>query len=420
MRDADVAIVGAGPAGIAAAVRASQSGARALVLDRGLAAGGQIWRQGPGTHIPALGRGWLRTLAASGASVVASASVTDIAIGRDGAFTLFFERNGDADRVTARAIVLATGARERFVPFPGWTLPGVVGIGGAQALLKSGASFAGKRVVIAGSGPLLLPVASSMTRAGARVMLVAEQARPAAAARFAAGLWRAPATLAQAMRYRAGFARTRYSLGTWTVAALGDDRVRAVTVSDGGRTRTIECDVLCTGYGLVPSTEAARLLGCAVEHGAVVVDEDQETTVANVYAAGEATGVGGAELAITEGEIAGGAARGRRGEGASLAGRRARGRHHARRLDEAFALRDELRAAATPESIVCRCEDIAVGEIRAHWTARQAKLYTRCGMGPCQARVCGPALEFLYGWAPDSVRAPLEPARVSTLIDSTT
>ncbi len=414
---ANVAVVGAGPAGLAAASRIAESGRTVVVLDASPQAGGQIWRHGPGAPAPAVARRWMTRVERAGATVVNGASVTDVRNAEGGApFRLTAERGGNPCRVDADAIVLATGARERFLPFPGWTLPGVVGIGGAQALLKSGCSFAGKRVVIAGSGPLLLPVAAALVSHGAKVILVAEQAPRNDVVRFALGLWRRPAALLQAARYRAGFLRVPYALGMWVTAARGVDRLEEVTLTDGRVERTIACDVLCAAHGLVPNTELARLIGCAVVDGAVVVNEQQETSIPGVFAAGEAVGVGGVDLATVEGEIAGLCAAGDERAARRLRSRRVALRAVAERMERAFAPRAELRAVVTPETIVCRCEDVQAGAIMPTWGMRQAKLYTRAGMGPCQGRVCGASLQFLFGWTHDAVRVPSEPALVATIL----
>jgi NADPH-dependent 2,4-dienoyl-CoA reductase/sulfur reductase-like enzyme len=188
-----------------------------------------------------------------------------------------------------------------------------------------------------------------------------------------------------------------------------------VQVADGRSTRSIPCDVLCTGYGLVPNVELARLLGCAVVDGAVKVGDRQTTTISGVFAAGEVTGIGGVALALVEGELAGLAAAGATRPDASLARRRAALRQVASRMERTFAVRPELRTLAQADTIVCRCEDVRHQAIATLGSARQAKLYARAGMGACQGRVCGPALEVLFGWTPGSVRAPVELARVSTL-----
>lgn len=414
--EADLAVVGAGPAGIAAVVAATRAGRRVALLDAGLTPGGQIWRHAPGKAAPGEARQWIDRLTNSSFVGLYGTSVVDLhRADRGSGFTLLAERATTACRVDARAVVLATGARERFLPFKGWTLPGVFGVGGAQALLKMGTTVAGKRVVVAGSGPLLLPVAASLSRAGARLALVAEQAAPAAVRRFAISLWRRPDLLRRAVGYRAAFARTRYATGTWVTAAEGDTQVERVVVTDGRRSRTIACDLLCVAYGLVPNTELARLAGCVIDRGVVAVDELQQTSVPGIYCAGEPTGIGGVDVALVEGQIAGSAATGITGLDRLFASR-SRLRRDAARMEHTFVPRDELRVACTDDTIVCRCEDVSRGALDPAWSTRQAKLYTRAGMGPCQGRICGAALEFLFGWTSDSVRAPIEPMLLSTFL----
>lgn len=415
--EADVVVIGAGPAGIAAATRAAESGRTVLLLDESPDVGGQIWRHRAGQPLPGVAHEWMGRLTRSGATVLRGASVVDLAFDAERrGYTVTAEGANGACLVHAHALVLATGARERFIPFPGWTLPGVIGVGAAQALHKTGVSFAGKRVVIAGSGPLLLPVAAMLRAGGARVLLVAEQASRRAVAGFARSLWRRPAVLLQAARYRAAFAGTSYVPGTWIVAARGGARVQEVDLTDGVTVRTIACDVLCAAFGLVPNTEVARLAGCTVMRGSVVVDLRQETDCPGVFCAGETTGIGGMDLSIIEGEIAGLCSAGRDADARSLHARRNRLRSSAEAMERAFAPRAELRTLATPDTIVCRCEDVPCGAIDPTWTMRKAKLYTRAGMGPCQGRVCGAALEFLHGWPADTMRLPCEPALYSTLI----
>ena len=416
--DADVVVIGAGPGGIAAAVRAGERGLRVVMLDRGIQPGGQIWRHVPGGAVPRTARHWIARLEASGTTVICGTSVVDARAGADGV-DLLAERSGRPLGIRASSVILATGARELFIPFEGWTLPGVMGIGGAQALLKSGASFDGKRVMIAGTGPLMLPVAAALSDAGARLVLVAEQAGRGTVLRFAAGLWRSPSLLAQAGRYRSRFLSSSYSTGTWVTAAHGGDRLTGVTITNGRRTWREAIDVLCTGYGLIPNVELARLLGCDIRDGAIVVDDQQRTSMPNVLAVGEATGIGGAPLSITEGEIAGSTVGSTVGSSLQapqrLIQRRVSLEAAARRMLDVFSPRAELRGLVTDDTIVCRCEDVKYGAVSGAACARQAKLYTRAGMGPCQGRTCMPALEFLLAWQSDTVRSPAEPVSVSVL-----
>ena len=418
---ADVVVVGAGPAGMAAATRAAEARRRVVVLDEAPNVGGQIWRHRSRSTLGSDARRAIDRLSRTSADVRRGVAVVDVAVGGDGSFTVVAERHrGGVEVVRTPALVVATGARERFLPFPGWTLPGVLGLGGAQALLKQGATFRGKRVVIAGTGPLILPVAASLTDAGCRVTIVAEQAPFQAVRDFAISLLAQPDTLLQAAMYRLAFLRTPYAMGTWVTSAAGTDRLTTVALTNGRTTWSLPCDLLCTGYGLVPNVEMARLIGCATSSGAVVVDTRQATSVPGVFAAGEVTGVGGVALAVVEGEIAGAAAAGVARVDPALVKRRDALRGVARRMERTFAVRAEVRALARADTIVCRCEDVRHAAVASLGDARQAKLYARAGMGACQGRVCGPALELLFGWQPGRVRSPLEPARLSTLSTVTT
>jgi D-hydroxyproline dehydrogenase subunit alpha len=409
----DVGVVGGGPAGIAAAVTAASRGRRVALIDEGMRPGGQIWRHTRRADLPARAAHWLARLDSAKVQILAGATVIDADAGPPS--SLVVEQGRDRLDVVATTLILATGARERFLPFPGWTLPGVVGAGGAQALLKSGADLSGMRVVIAGTGPLLLAVAGLLARRGVRIDLVADQAAQRRLYAFAASLWRSPGRLAQAARERLSLGATRYAAGTWIVRAQGDERVELVTLTDGIRTWTAGCDLLCVGWGLVPSTELGRLLGCATREGAIAVDAAQRTSLPHILCAGEAAGVAGVDAALVEGEIAGLAAADAWPGPRRLAGLRNRHSAFAVRMDATFALRHELRSMAAPDTIVCRCEDVSFGAVADTSSLREARLRTRAGMGPCQGRVCGTALEFLLGFAPDPPKPPLVPAALTVL-----
>jgi NADPH-dependent 2,4-dienoyl-CoA reductase/sulfur reductase-like enzyme len=408
---ADVVVAGAGPAGLAAAWAARRCGRGVTVVDGNAAPGGQIWRNEMATPSTARATLWMERFRGCGARLIADAAVIDapeprrlLVSGPEAGFEIEF-----------RSLVLATGARELFLPFPGWTLPGVFGAGGLQALVKDGLRVAGKRVAVAGSGPLLAAVAAYLAQSGAEVLCVAEQAPIARLARFAMALLGRPAKLAQAVQLFVRSAGAPLLASAWPLAAHGEGRVESVTLRSSGRTLRLACDYLACGFGLAPNTELAALLGCALEEGRVVVDASQRTSVEGVYCAGEPGGIGGLDAALVEGQIAGYCAAGRPDLAAGLSAERRRADDFRRELARAFRLRDELKALAAGETIVCRCEDVTLARLEGASSWREAKLHTRCGMGPCQGRVCGPAVEFLFGWRPDSVRPPLYPAAVETL-----
>ncbi len=411
-----VVVVGAGPGGMAAAAVAAENGCQVRLLDENHAAGGQIWRGYKTETAPNSPHGrefakWVRRFEASGAAWEPESSVID----SPGSGVVRVERPGRPHDVPWDRLVIATGARERFLPFPGWTLPGVMGAGGLQAMVKSGLPIAGKRIVVAGSGPLLLAVAAALNREGGKIEGIFEQAPWSRLVVLAASLAALPGKLVEGAQYRWQTRGVPYKPGWWVKCALGETRLEAVVVSDGKDQREIPCDDLACGYHLVPNLELAQLLGCRIEDGYVAVNAIQETSIKGVYCVGEPTGIGGLDKALVEGQIAGFAVAGHVGKAAEFLPLRQKLRQFARHLDNTFALRAELRALAASDTIVCRCEDVTHGELAECASGRAARLHTRCGMGPCQGRICGAATEFLFGWTVASARPPLYPARLATL-----
>lgn len=416
--DGDILVLGAGPAGpagLAAARAAAESGRRVLVLDDNPAPGGQIWRGGLARAPDGRTRAAFAALAdrridyRPGWRLIAAPEPGSLlADGPDGARSFRYER-----------LILAGGARERFLPFPGWTLPGVFGLGGLQALAKQGLPVSGKRIVLAGTGPLLLAVAATLKAGGARVLLMAEQAPFARLARFTLSLTRHPAKLAQAAALRARLWDVAYPSEAWVVAAQGRERLEAVRLSVGGRERLVACDYLGCAYGLLPNSEPGEALGCALSardrDGAVAVDDYQGTSQPEIYAAGELCGIGGVDKALLEGRIAGLAAAGRPEAARALFDARDRARDFAARIAALTALRPELKRLARPDTILCRCEDVPMHRLQAQSGWREAKLLTRCGMGACQGRICGPMTEALFGWERRGARPPLEPIALERL-----
>ncbi|MFJ9645968.1 NAD(P)/FAD-dependent oxidoreductase [Streptomyces sp. NPDC101206] len=440
----DLAVVGAGPAGLAAAVAAADLGLRVTLLDAGERTGGQFYRHpapGLGAARPeALHHGWaafaardaaLRAHAAAGRITHLAAHHVWTVVPHDSVTTppaptpatwILHAVAGPEERpatVHARAVLLATGAYERQLPFPGWTLPGVVGAGGAQAMLKSGLVLPGRRVVVAGSGPLLLAVAGSLAAAGARVPAVVEAAAYTAYAPHLPALLRNPGKLAEGATYGSALLYRHIRLLTRhaVTEAHGTDRVEAVTVARldrdwrplPGTARRIPCDAVAVGHGLVPQLELATGLGCATRRsadGTVALELDalQRTSVPGIWSAGETGGIGGAQLALAEGEIAALAIAGRPVP-AALARRRARLRAFADAMGRAHRPGAGWTGWLRDDTDVCRCEEVPAGRIREAVAdlgardARTAKLLTRAGMGWCQGRMCGPAVAALAGSA---------------------
>lgn len=400
---ADIAVLGAGPAGLAAAVTAHRAGAHVTLVDSGPRIGGQYWRHRagaePNTH-----------LIDTPLDFRSGHAIWHVERTRDG-----FVTHTSAGEIRSRTVIVATGAYDRQLPFPGWTLPGVFTAGGAQALLKGHGVVVGERVVVAGTGPFLLPVAAGLAEAGSRVLGVFEAGSPLGFARHPAAVVRNAGKLVEGAGYlrvlrRHGIPfRTRQTV----VAAHGEDRVRTVTVATLNRDwrvvaeREIECDAVAVGYGFTPQLEIPLQLGCDTHldvDGSLVATADfwQRASVSGVYLAGEVCGVGGAQLSIVEGELAGayaaGAAPDRR-----LHRRRAALRAFAAAMHRTYPVRAGWQTWLGEDTLVCRCEEVPVAAIRKSIVElgatdpRAVKLLARPGMGLCQGRVCGYATACLTG-----------------------
>lgn len=408
----EIVVVGAGPAGLSAACVAAENGKHVAVIDDTPWLGGQIWRGEQARAKQPQAQQWLERFRKCGANLLERTSV----IGAPASGVLLAERANEPCEIHWQKLILATGARELFLPFPGWTLPGVIGPGGLQALVKNGWPIAGKRVVVCGTGPLLLAVARGLRDYGAKIVCVAEQATMGRVMEFGLTLLPHPGKIVQSAGLMAGLLGVRIRYGVWPAKSEGDDSLQRVTLTDGRKTWTEECDFLGCGFHLVPNVELPLALGCELKNGFVSVDQWQATNVANVFCAGEPTGIGGVDCALTEGRIAGHAASGHT-ERAEALFRERDGWHSFRvALARAYALREELKNLAKDETLLCRCEDVTFGRAKQFSGWREAKLLSRCGMGACQGRVCGAAAKFVLGWGMESVRPPVLPARVGSLI----
>jgi thioredoxin reductase len=323
----------------------------------------------------------------------------------------------------ADALVLATGAHDRVLPFPGWELPGVFTAGAAQALAKGERVVVGDRVVVTGTGPFLLPVAASLLEAGSRVRAVLEANTAGTVARgWGRSPWELTGQLGKAAEladHTGALARHRvpYRLGRTVVEARGEGRVEEVVTAKlrpdwstvPGTEQVMAVDALCVGHGFSPQLDLAMAAGCALERRPggefVTVDDEQRTTAPGVFAAGEITGVAGAPAARAEGAVAGWVAAG--GDRSARALRvllrsRDQGRAFARRLALAHPIGTGWPGWLRPDTLVCRCEETEYGTLCAAFGSpaqaapRVAKLGTRAGLGPCQARICGPTIAELH------------------------
>ncbi|CAH0161607.1 NAD(P)/FAD-dependent oxidoreductase [Roseomonas sp. CECT 9278] len=451
MRRHDVIVIGAGPAGLAAAASAANRGLDVLVLDEQPGPGGQVHRAALSSPLP-----WLAAKAAparalrdeaeaAGAHFVHGASVW--AATAD--FRIGWETPEGHGQASAGAIVLACGAYERPWPFPGWTLPGVMGAGAAQATLKQ-AGLGADGAVLAGSGPLLHLLAAQYLRAGFRPAALLDTAP--------SGRWRASLRhlgrallaggaplLAEGLGLLAAASRRRvpWLRGVSDLRAEGNGRLEWVRFRHGGGARSLPASHLFVNQGVVPQTGLAELLGCPMQWDSgdqawrPQVDEWGASPLPGVFVAGDAAGIGGADAAVPRGRLAGLAVAARLGRGDPPAEPTHRLR---RQLRAAMAARPFLNAWFAPiaeappdETLLCRCEEVRLAELRAALHAQPhppkdanaLKSLTRCGMGRCQGRGCGAALAAVMAQVaavgPDDIvplrrRLPLKPVRASTLM----
>jgi NADPH-dependent 2,4-dienoyl-CoA reductase/sulfur reductase-like enzyme len=278
---------------------------------------------------------------------------------------------------------------------------------------------------------LLLAVAASLIERGAEVTHILEQAKFGQLSRFALGLLATPSKISQALKLGRSLKQVIYHADSYVESAQArvqadlttpaQEQVGSATVSILGETQQIPCDLLACGYGLIPNIDLAAALDCELEdlenYEKVVVDQWQASTQENIYCAGEGTGIGGVDLALAEGRIAGYAASGQNAKAQKYFNDRKKWQAFAARLHRSFTLRPELKQLCVNDTIICRCEDVSFQELKKHTDWRDAKLHTRCGMGACQGRICGTANRVLFSWKKDAGRLPLSPAKISSLQD---
>jgi glycine/D-amino acid oxidase-like deaminating enzyme len=431
-RVVEMLVIGAGPGGLAAALAARERGIEVVVLDERPAPGGQYYKQPAnagrrGDFQAREGRALIDRVLAAGATIESRTLVWGAA--REGAgLEVMTLRDGSATLFRPRALVIGSGAFEQPSIVPGWTLPGVMTTGAGQTLARSHGVAPGRRILVAGNGPLNFQVAAELASLGSEVV-VAEAApppwtRPAEAARLClADFGLGARGLGLIARLKRAGARVlwRHRL----IAVEGDGRAeRAIlAVPDGDGTKiSLDVDAVLTGDGFRPADELPRLLGCQVgADGRLERRDDGATSQPDIFVVGEAGGFGGAQIALAQGELAGLAVARRLGRAAPEAIEAKHALAHHRTFQKAlwslFAARPTDPRALPPETIVCRCEALSLGDLQDA-VSRHAirdmgnlKRLTRAGMGRCQGRYCGGALSEIFGFAESSPWAPQMPLR---------
>jgi len=448
----EIAIVGAGPAGVAAAVTAARAGASVMLLDEYARPGGQYYKQpahadGGPTYPHSLasniqqGRELLEGLSHPGIDLQCNTLVWNIS-----ADELVLDLCGPAGAraLQAQCIILCAGATERVMPFPGWTLPGVIMAGASQLMLKAHGILPGKRFLLAGTGPLLQITAIQLLEAGAQIAALVELRSRTEFLRSAASLWRYRDKLGQgfANLQKLLQARVPIKFGHTIARALGENEVSGAVImrvdGDGrpipGSETTLKVDTICLNYGFAPATELPRIAGCEQYFDqdyatyATSTNDNLETSITGILAAGETRGMGGAEVAVIEGQLAGSVAAQQLGfsppiDQNELFDKRLQARAVAATLGKMFQLKPGLCALVTDDVPVCRCEEVSAGEVRTAIRngvvqLNQLKPWTRAGMGSCQGRICGDILRQivasetglpLQDIQPFTARAPVKP-----------
>jgi thioredoxin reductase len=460
----DLVIIGGGPAGMAATIEARRAGVKSVcILDEGISLGGQVYRRfGPGFtvsdhhaagHEFRDGQTLIDATMASGADIRTSTVVWGIW----GKRVAYVRDDVSAGTIEACAIIIATGARDRPVAIPGWTLPGVITAGAAKTMVAIQRVLPGRRILMAGSGPLALAFSAQLQALGANIVEVAEAApapRPLSLAKLV--MEGDLQTMMDAARYRAKLmiSGVPFSYSTIIVRVEGSDEVQRSVLARvdrdwrviPGSERTVEVDTVVLGYGLESSSELSRLIGCKLRYdrqrGGWIPERDSElrTSVPGVFAAGDGSGVGGAKHAEAEGRVAGIAAAGdlgalgstgARSRIAALRARLTRMDRFLTTLNQLYLVGPGLFELATDETVICRCEERTVADLDTLISGgvrdpNIVRALSRIGMGRCQGRNCASNVAAAIARrsncppelvAPLSVRPPVKPVPVAALAE---
>jgi NADPH-dependent 2,4-dienoyl-CoA reductase/sulfur reductase-like enzyme len=400
-----IIVVGAGPAGLAAAKSAASKGCHVTVIDSQPRGGGQYWRHltEVSGYKSNLSAAYLKELQQNklithitGAQVWSAEKLGD-------GYQLNYLQAGVEKKIFAQKIILTTGAYDRTLPFPGWTTSGVMTPGGAQSLLKGHGVVAGKAIVVSGTGPFLLPVATALAKSGAHVEIIEAQS-PLRWVLSPLALLLNPGKFPELIHYASEITQSKIKVSFGSAVTEFQNGVAQVSKVRSNlsirkkNVRSIKADVVATGWGFLPDVTLGGILGCAQtldgdETVVFKVDSEQRSSAQNIWIAGEATGIGGADLALAEGAIAGLSAAGSRIP-AGLRWKRFTKKLFAKALQRSYPVGRGWQEWLRDETVICRCEEVcsqeiieSVQELGAE-DARTSKLFTRAGMGLCQGRIC--------------------------------
>lgn len=465
MRRTKLAIIGGGPAGLSAATQAARLGVPSIIIDENPQLGGQIFRQVPAdfkvVDDKEFGKQYLQ-----GKKILNEVDEFNekIQVWTKGLVWGYFNdrelavmRNGDLELVKADQIVIAAGAYDRPIPFPGWTLPGVFTAGCAQAIVKTQRVLPGTRFLLAGTGPLQLVLANELLKSGAKLAGVVEAVSLTGLWRHLLGLLKQPDLMWDGFKYLATLKlhRVPFIESHIIVRASGSEEVEQVAIARANKhwqpiphtEQTFDVDALCVGYGLIPNTDLTRLCGCAHLYdpklGGWVPrhDENMETTVRGIFVAGDGCGVGGVRVAIEQGKLAAIYAACNLGFvdediadnlAVSIRGKLKKLWSFQSAVSELYSVRSGIYSLATEDTTICRCEEISLGDIRkairaGAWHPDDIKRRTRAGMGYCQGRMCTPGIlgvaEHEFDFKPGDVgygttRSPLKPVPMRLMLET--
>ena len=444
----DVVVIGAGPAGLAAAATAAEADLSTLLLDENAGPGGQVWRAIASTpvtkrdHLGAdywAGADLVQAVRTSGAEIIQRGTVWSL----DRHLEVGMSVGGVSSFVTARRVIVATGALERPFPIPGWTLPGVMTAGAAQTMLKSSGLVPDGPTVIAGQGPLLWLLAAQILRLGGRIDRIldtTERRNYVAALPHAFGFITSPYFAKGLAMMREVRAKVPVVTGVTDLAAVGDGQLAAVTYAAGSRRETIPAELLLLHQGVVPNVNLAMAAG--IEHRwddvqlcwSPVLDTEGNTSVPGIAIAGDGAGIGGAQAAVVRGRLAACSAIktfapvAKLPDAVTLRAELKRAERGRAFLDTLFRPARQFRIPSG-NTIVCRCEEVMAKDILdavaiGATGPNQLKAYRRSGMGPCQGRLCGLTVTELMAQArcksPQEIgyyrlRAPVKPITLAEL-----